>query len=68
MQRPKTKHQAEVEEPCGRVSNRIEQASGIKDNTGRRTDSTNLGPGDLTQTEPSTKEHTGAGPRPATYL
>ena len=36
---------------------RTEQARGVKDTTRRPTESTNLGPWGLTETEPSTKEH-----------
>ena len=39
---------------------RTEQARGVKDTTRRPTESTNLGPWGLTDTEPPTKEHAGA--------
>jgi hypothetical protein len=42
----------------------IEAARGIKDTTRRPTESTNLGPEGLTETEPPTKEHAWAEPRP----
>jgi hypothetical protein len=39
-----------------------------KATTRRPTESTNLGPWRLTETGPPAKKHTGAGPRPSTYL
>jgi len=67
MQRSTGKHQAEFGEPCGRVKNRIDQARGVKNTTGRHTDSSNLGPGILTEFEPPIREHAGTGPRILTY-
>jgi hypothetical protein len=61
MQRPTTKHQSELRESCGRVGDKTERAKGVKD-TRRPTESTNLGSWGLTETEPPTKEHAGAGP------
>ncbi|EDM10889.1 rCG63609 [Rattus norvegicus] len=34
----------------------------------RQTESTNLGPRELIETEPPTKEHARAGPKPPTHL
>jgi hypothetical protein len=58
MQRPTARHQIGLNGSCERVGNRIE---GVKDNTRRPTESTNLGPWDLKETEPLTKEHAWAG-------
>jgi hypothetical protein len=55
MQRPTAKHQAKLRELCERVGHRIELAR--EDTTGRPTESTNLGPWGLTDTEPPTKYH-----------
>jgi hypothetical protein len=69
MQRHTFKHQVELGESCGRVGGRIEQAGErVKDTTRRPTESTNLSPGGLTETEPPTKEHAGDGPRPPTHF
>ena len=62
MQRPTAKHQAELKESCGRVGDRIERAGEVKDITRRPTESSNLDPWGLTETEPPTKEHAGADP------
>ena len=68
MQRPTAKHQAELKESCGRVGDRIERAGEVKDITRRPTESSNLSPWGLTETEPPTKEHACVGPRPPTHL
>ena len=48
---------------------RIETASVVKDTTRRPTESTNLSPWGLTETELPTKEHAEPGPRsPHTFL
>jgi hypothetical protein len=41
----------------GRAGNRCEQARGLTDTTRRPTESANLGPERLTETEPPAKEH-----------
>jgi hypothetical protein len=35
MQKPTSKHQAEIRESCGRVGNRITRAKGVKNTTRR---------------------------------
>lgn len=40
----------------------------VKNTTRKPTGSTNLGPGGLTETEPSTKELAWFGPRPPTHM
>ena len=68
MQRSLIKDQAELRESYGKVGYRTEQSEGVKDTTRIPIESTNLGPWRLTETEPPTKGHTVAGPRPPTYL
>ena len=69
MQRHTFKHQVELGESCGRVGGRIEQAGErVKDTTRRPTESTNLSPWVLTETEPPNKEHAVGGPRSSTYM
>jgi hypothetical protein len=63
MQRPRVKHQAELGESCERVGDRTEGTGGVKNTTRRCTESTNLCPWQLTETEPPTKKHAGDGPR-----
>ena len=46
------------------IRGRIEQAEGVKNTTKRYTESTNLRPCGLSETELSTKEHIKAGPSP----
>ena len=67
-QRPTAKYQVELREFCTRVGDRIEGAGGVKDPTRTPTESTNLDPWGLTETESPTKEHAGAGPRTLTHL
>ena len=55
-------------ESCGKMGGRIQLAGGIKDMKRRCTESSNLGPWLLTETEPPTKEHVSAGSRPLTHL
>lgn len=57
MQRPTAKHQVELGESCGNVGDRSGQTRGVKDITRRPTQSANLGPWELTETEAPTKEH-----------
>lgn len=45
------------------MGDRLEQEGGVKDTTRKPGESPNLGPWGLTETEPSTKENSGAGPR-----
>jgi hypothetical protein len=52
----------------GRVGGRVEGPGGDRDSTGRSTESTNLGPWELSETEPPTKEHTQTGPRPTAHM
>jgi hypothetical protein len=47
---------------------RIERAEGVKDTTRRPTESTNLGPWRVTETEPPTQEHVWTRPRPPTNM
>jgi hypothetical protein len=47
----------------GRVGGIIEGPEGDRNVTGKPTESNNLNPWVLTETEPPTKEHTWAGPR-----
>ena len=68
MQRPTAKHQAVFGESSVYVRDRIEQTGGVKDTTGRHTESTSVHSWGLTKTEPPTKDHAGAGPRPLTHL
>jgi hypothetical protein len=68
MQRPTVKHKIELRESCGRNRGRIEGVREVKDTTRRPRGSSNLGPWDLTEPEPPTKEHAGAGPRPSVHL
>jgi hypothetical protein len=56
MQRPTSKHQAELTESYGRVKDKIEKAGRVKDITRRPTESTNLGPWGLIETEPPTRK------------
>jgi hypothetical protein len=64
MQISTAKHWTEVRVSYGRVGRRIEGPEGDKNSTGRRRDSTNLDPWELSETEPPTKEHTWAGQSP----
>ena len=57
-------HWTEVRDPYGRVRGRIEGAEGDGNPIGRPTVSTNLDPWELPETEPPTKEHTLACPKP----
>ena len=68
MQRPTAKHQEELGESCERVRDKTEQARGVKDTTRRPTESTNLDPEELTESELPTKEHAGLNLGPPTYL
>jgi hypothetical protein len=63
--RSRAKHQAEF---GSLVGHSIEKARGAKDTTKRPSESINLGPWGLTETEPPTKEHAGTGLRPHTHL
>lgn len=54
MQRPKVTHQVGLWESCGRAEDRNEGARSVKDTKRRTTKSTNLGPWELTETEPLT--------------
>ena len=68
MQRPTAKHQEELGESCERVRDKTEQARGVKDTTRRPTESTNLDPEELTESELPTKEHAGAESRTPNIL
>ena len=68
MQRLTARHQVVFGESCGSVGDRIEQAKGVKNTTGRPTESTNLGSCQLTETGPLAREDAGSGPRPFTHL
>jgi hypothetical protein len=63
MQIPRANHQTELVESCG-VEDRIKQIRSIKDTTRRTIMSTDLELWELTKTEPTTKDHAGAGSRP----
>ena len=67
MQRPTAKHQEEQRESSERVGDRTEQAGSVK-NTTRPTESTNMCPLELSETESPTRELAGAGPRFSTHL
>jgi hypothetical protein len=68
MQRPTAQHHVVLGESCGRVRDRIEQAGEVKSTTRAPTESASLGPWEITETEPLTKEHAGAGPSPPSHL
>jgi hypothetical protein len=55
-------------ESCRKVGDRIEQAGGAKDITKRPTESTNMGPWGLTETEPPIIEFARARPSPPTFV
>jgi hypothetical protein len=57
-----------VREPYGRVGGRIVGPEGDRNTTGRPTESTNLDPWELSEIEPTSKEHTWAEPRPLAYM
>jgi len=53
----------------GGVERRIEGPEGNRNSVGKLTESNNLDPWELSETEPPTKEHTMAGSRPpSTYV
>ena len=58
----------ELEESYGRVERRFLAARGVKDTARKPTESTNLDPQGLTETEPLTQRHARDGPRPTAYL
>jgi hypothetical protein len=58
----------ELEKSCSRAGKRIEGPSGDKNSTRRPTESTNLDPWELPETESATKGHTWARPRPPSPL
>ena len=60
MQRIRANHWVELGDSYGRVS--IEGLQGDRNSIERLTDSTNLDPWRLSETEPPIKEHTQAGP------
>lgn len=62
--KPTAIHQAELGESCRRLRESTEHTGGVKDTTRRSTESTTVGPSWFMESEPSTKEHTGAGPNP----
>ena len=49
--------------PCGRNGGKIEEPEGHKNSSARPTESTNLDPRGLPDTEKQIREHTRAGPR-----
>lgn len=63
MRRP----QPSIRQRSGSLVEEYEQTRGVKDSTGA-TESTNLGPWGLTDTEPLTKEHAGAETRLPTHF
>ena len=64
----KAKHQAELGESWGRLGDISEQARGDKDNTIRHIKSSSMGPWELIEPRPPTREHAEARPRPSTHL
>lgn len=68
MQRLTVKHQAENGESCERLGGKREQARGDKDTTTRSIESSNLGPWELIEPGPLTRDYPGAGPRTPTHL
>jgi hypothetical protein len=62
------KHQMELGESNGRVRGRIEGARMVKSTTKRPTEPTYLGPWELTEVEPSPKEHYGLDLGPLPYV
>ena len=68
MQIPTVKHGMEVRDSYRRVRSRMEGTEGDYNPIGRPTVSTNLYLWELPQTEPPTKEHVWAGPRPPAHV
>ena len=66
MQRPIAKCWKEFKKSCGRVGGRTERFRRDRDSI-KRTESINLDPGGLPETELPTKERTWARPRPPAY-
>jgi len=62
IQRPRSKHQSELQESYGRVRGMIKGPDENWDSTERPTESINLEPWGLPKSEPPTKEHIWAGP------
>jgi len=58
----------EIRDSYGRVGGRVKSPEEGRDSTGRPTDSTNLDPWELSETEPPIKEHTQSGPRPPAHM
>ena len=68
MQRYTARHQEKLQVPCGRVGDRNDQAREIKNTQRKPTESTNMGPREITETELLTKEQTEAGSKTPTHL
>jgi hypothetical protein len=58
----------ELGESYGRVGGRIKKSKEDRASLGRRTESTNLNPWGLSETEPPTKEQAQAGPRSPAHM
>jgi hypothetical protein len=65
---PTAKYQIDLHKSSGRLGDRSEQASGVRGTTGRPTESNNLSPWRLSETEPPIKEHAQDEPRTSTHL
>jgi hypothetical protein len=68
MQILTVKHYTEVGDTYGRVRGRIEGTKGDGNLIGRPIALTNLDPWELPETDPLTREHTWAGPRPMAHM
>jgi hypothetical protein len=62
------KHWTEIWDTYERVGGRIEGPDGEGNPTGRPTESTNLDPLELSETEPQTKEHKVARTRSSSHI
>jgi hypothetical protein len=58
MQTPTAKHWMKLRDSYGRDGGKIDSLEGVRNSTGRPTESTNLNPYRLSETDPSTKAHT----------
>jgi hypothetical protein len=68
MQRCTAKNWMELKDFCGRVGGIIEGPKRDRNSMGRPTELTNLDPWGLSETEPTTKEHKWAEPRPPAHM
>ena len=58
----------EAADPCGWIREKLEEAEEEGDPIGRPAVSTNPDPRELPETEPPTRKHTQAGPRPLAHM